>query len=62
MPISRVLERLLAIKTFTRTTKRIVFIDDVNRKVLERMESQSLDGDSIYFGELKDFPYSHHIT
>lgn len=55
------LERLLKIRVSQEVTHRIVFIDDVNKKVMRKTIFQSMDGNSISFGEIEDFPYSHHI-
>lgn len=61
MPQS-ILDRLVQIKKYNKTTERIVFVDDVSRTVLRRVMFESLEGDTFYFGELEPFPYSHHIN
>ena len=56
------LQRLLQIKVRTEVSNRVIFVDDINRKVLRRHLFSSGEGDTTYFGELEDFPYSHHIS
>ena len=56
------LERLLKIRTAQSVTNRIVYIDDVEKKVLKKTIFQAIDGNSISFGEIEDFPYSHHTN
>ena len=56
------LERLLRIRTAQSVTNRIVFVDDVEKKVLKKTIFQGVEGNTVSFGEIKDFPYSHHIN
>lgn len=58
---SKILDRLIQIKTYKETSNKIVFIDDINKRIIKRIVSQSLDGETIHFAESKKFPYSHHI-